>query len=206
MQSRGLMLLLVLAGCQIVSPGRGAGTTGGGAGPSGGGHGGGGGEAAPSAGGADADGMVVVPNLVGKSFVEANAMVRQAGFRPEIEQTSPVECDTAPPGEGLVRCQDPEPGKRVRSYTMLHVNVYHKPSHYGRVTLEDLAALKGMTVAQAKAKLVDYGFTGEVVVYHTSNFIEGCKPDVVCRAESAGGIMQLYLNEKAAAITLPPPE
>lgn len=185
------ILLLALVGCQVVSSGRGGGTTpmATGAGP---------------AGGGDPDGMITVPNVVGKSLDEAQAMAQQAGFKQDVETTRPVECDTPAPGEGLIRCQDPEAGTRVARYAMLQVNVYRTRSHKGRVTLEDLAALKGLTVAQARAKLVEYGATDEVEVATSNRFIDNCKPETICWAESGGGTILLYLNKQAAPIATPP--
>ena len=147
--------------------------------------------------------MLVVPDVTGKTVEEAQAIIRQAGFKGDIEESRPVDCDNRAPTEGRIRCQDPEPGKRAASYTLLQVAVYHKPSHHGRVTLDDLEALHGMTVAQARAKLGEYGFDGEVEVYAASTFIDGCRPDTVCRAASAGGIIQLVTNKQAAAIPVP---
>src|SRR3954465_6264706 len=77
-----------------------------------------GGGPAPAQTSPDADGMVVMPNLVGKTEAEAQAMVRAAGFKSELEHSAPVDCgDTAPKEAGKINCQNVDAGSRVKAYT-----------------------------------------------------------------------------------------
>jgi beta-lactam-binding protein with PASTA domain len=203
------LIACALFGCQLKSPGGGSSTmpsTGGGGAPLP--SGGDSASAAPTGGGGD--GTLVVPDLTGKTLDEAVAIVKRAGFKADIEQSRPVECDN-PKVPGQIRCQDPEPGKRVAAYAMIQVNVYQADEHHGRLVREQLDALRGMTVAQAKAALAKLGFTGTVQLDTPVSFIAGCKAERICEVRPEGGVstsdeITFTLNKSSLGVSLPPPD
>ena len=154
--------------------------------------------------------MLVVPDLAGKTLAEATAIVQRAGFTSGIEMTRPVECDNPAKDPGKIRCQDPEPGKRAAAYAMFQVNVYQAPDHHGMLMRDELAALRGMTVAQGKAQLAKLGFTGTVKLETPVQFIQGCALDRICDIQPESGAsmsdtVTFTLNQKSFNISAPPP-
>jgi beta-lactam-binding protein with PASTA domain len=202
-----LFLVLALAGCMLNKSGGSTTPTGGG----GGGGGGGGDPTAPTGPVAapDGNGELVVPNVVGKTLDEAQAMAKQAGFHNEVEATHPVECDNAPKDDGKINCQDPAAGAHVKAYSMIQVNVYHQPKH-DHLFREDIEGLRGMTLAAAKARLKALGHTGQVRVREPMQFIASCKAETVCdsQPESGTGLgddVELTMNKGKLDISAPPP-
>ena len=196
---RGALALAVIAsavGCVVVPPGRGPASPGGDPGDGAGGPRSPVAAVEPTSGGRT--GQVTVPDLIGKSFEEASALVRRAGFRNELEHSTPIECATPPPGEGRIRCQEPDPGAHVPSYTMVHVIVDHTTRRARELTEADARSVIGMTVPQATARLRGLGFTGEVETSYPRHY-DACKPETVCEVELHGddGAAWLYLSRKA---------
>jgi beta-lactam-binding protein with PASTA domain len=203
-----IIVMLALAGCVMNKGGT---TT-----PTGGGGGGGGDpsvSAPPPSGPAaapDANGELVVPNLIGKSLDEAQGLSKQAGFRNEVEATHPVDCgEGAPKDDGKINCQDPAAGSHVKAYTMIQVNVYKRPDH-NHLTREDIEGLRGMTVAAAKVKLKQLGHTGSVRIEEPTQFIKNCKLDTVCDSQPESGTgfgddVTFVVNKGKLEISAPPP-
>ncbi len=145
-----------------------------------------GGEATPASGG-DPNGEVAMPNLVGKTEAEANAILQAAGFSNPVEHSLPVDCDDPPKEPGKINCQAVDPGTQVRRYTLVQVNIY-QPQDLGNVLLpRQLAALVGKTVDDAKAELAKLGYQGKVNVTH-STATGACAVGRVCSVYPSSGI------------------
>lgn len=204
MRAAMVAAVLALAGCPFVKTSTHFGGTGGGGGGGAASDGGGGG----AAGGAN---VITMPDLTGKTEDEAAALVRAAGFTQAMEHSRPLECEGAARVEGRVNCQDPEPGKEVRAYTLVQVNIFHAQHIAGAIVRDQLLALIGKTPAEARRLLAGYGHTGKVSVEADSQFHDGCAKGAVCGfdvAESGIGVgddITLYTN-KESAIAAPPPE
>jgi PASTA domain len=180
----GLALSIALGGCMLVQAKHGGGVSGGAA-IGGGGAGGepsGGGDGAPVAsvgGGAE---MVTVPNVIGKTPAEAAALAKAAGFSTDVEE-APLDCDTANPGDGQIKCQDPDPGQSVRRYTMIHIEVFHDVDPFPNVIRRGRAqGLLGLSVDKARAQLAAWGFRGTIEIMHdvTQSDVKGCDDTHVC--------------------------
>lgn len=72
--------------------------------------------------------------------------------------------------------------------------------------------LKGMKVADARAKAKERGHTGEVRIEEEGDFVKGCEPGIVCRASDGRGgesgmgnddVLLLWTN-KSLTISGPP--
>ena len=203
-----VLFALALAGCQMVTTSHGTNPTAPGGGTSA--SGGGGGE--PSTGGPSGggDGWVVIPDVVGKSLDEAQRMAKQAGLNQDIETTHPVECDNPAPAEGLIKCQSPEAGKRVKNYAMLQVQVFHAQHFEGQLVRDQLKPVKGMKLPAAEAYLRKLGWTGKFHVMAPMQFLSGCAADTICGYDQDAGIgihedLSVYMNKKAD-IAMPPPD
>jgi serine/threonine-protein kinase len=160
-----LALVVALAGCPMMKS---SSTTG--PGPSSGGGGGGGGK-------------VAMPNLIGKTEDEARTIVQAAGIASDIEVNShALECQDAAKDEGKINCQDPEAGQAVDRHAIMNVSVYHKQTHEGRYIREDTEPLIGMTLDQAKKRLAQLGFKGQIDVREDTDVTTTtkCKYDTVC--------------------------
>lgn len=149
-------------------------------------------------GGAGGDGLVVAPDLEGKTLDEAKAAARAAGFRSEVEEGN-VACVDEKPLEGRVVCQSVEPGKRVRDYTMIQVHVYKKHVFTGMLVRDQLKPLKGMTLAKARAYLTSLGHTGQLKTETLQRHIADCEKDIVCGVVNEAGIgiaddLTVYVN------------
>lgn len=176
-----LVVLALAAGCKLNSTSTlgGGSPTGGGSSTgetSGGGGGGGGG-----------DGWVVAPDLEGKTFEEAKAAARAAGFKSEVEEGN-VACVDEKQLEGKVVCQNVEPGKRVRDYTMIQVHVYKKQVISGALVRDQLKPLKGMTLEKGRAYLKSLGHTGELRTETLQQHIANCEKDIICGVASEAGV------------------
>jgi beta-lactam-binding protein with PASTA domain len=172
------------------------------------GDGGSGGETAATAptGGS---GDIVMPNLLGKSLDEAIAIVRDAGFQHALE-TKPIACNGTEDIEGKINCQDPEPGKTVKRYQLINVNVYAAQQFPGQVRKHQMEALAGLTPDEAKKKLKSYGHDGEVEVRPHREHWNGCQMGRVCQANPPGGtgihdLVVLIVNPELN-VGGPPPE
>jgi hypothetical protein len=178
--------LALLAGCGMIQTSSGGSTT-----PSGGGSGpastGGGGAAGPVT--SSPDGMVTMPNLVGKTEAEANAMLAAAGFKSSLEHSAPVDCgDSAPKDEGKINCQSVDAGSRTQAYTLVQVNIY-APHHFeGMLVRHQLEPLVGMSVEAGKAELVRLGYKGKIEVVHPFQFIDKCGLGKICEIDHEAGI------------------
>jgi len=171
-----LVAVLALAACPLQKSG---GTTTMGPGSNNGGD--------SSGGGGGGDGMVTVPDIMGKTEAEAVAMVQAAGFKSAAEQ-SPIACDGAPPTEiDRVDCQDPEPGKSVRAYTMVKFNLKRSDRIKNTVLRRDFDQMPGMTVEQATKLAKSVGHDGPVRVEKLGDFMKGCKENTVCRGSDERG-------------------
>ena len=98
--------------------------------------------------------MVTMPNLVGKTEAEANAMLAAAGFKSSLEHSAPVDCgDSAPKDEGKMNRQSVAAGSQTQAYTLVQVNIY-APHHFeGMLVRHQLEPLVGMSVEAGKAEL-----------------------------------------------------
>ena len=202
-----LIAILALAGCPLQKSG-GTTTLGGpGGGTSSGGGGGGGGDQANSP-----DGMITMPNLVGKTRDEAMAMVKAAGFKHEAE-VQPIACSGPDQEVGKVDCQDPDAGKSVKAYTLVRFNVKEGERLTGMFLRRHFDKLKGMPVEQAKAQAKKDGHSGEIRVKELDSYRDGCKQNTVCEAtDERGGqsgmdskdALLLHTNKPPIKIAPPP--
>ncbi|HET9992853.1 MAG TPA: PASTA domain-containing protein [Kofleriaceae bacterium] len=203
------LLLVVLAGCGMIQGSSGGSTT-----PSGGGGTSGGGGAAPAPSGGDPSGKVTMPNLVGKTEAEANAMLAAAGFKSSLEHSSPVDCgDSAPKDPGKINCQNVDAGSQVAAYTLVQVNIY-QPQHFeGMLVRHQLEPLRGMTVEAGKAELARLGYHGKIEITHPFQFIDKCGLGKICDIDPEAGIsltdpttvMHFTVNEDKVKISTPDP-
>ncbi|MFN0249396.1 MAG: hypothetical protein ACKV2T_21095 [Kofleriaceae bacterium] len=76
----------------------------------------------------------------------------------------------------------------------------------------EFEALKGLKVADAKAKAKAFGHAGDVRVEEEGDFVKGCEPGIVCRASDElggesgmgnGDVLLLWTN-KSLTISGPP--
>ena len=196
--------LVLLAGCGLIKT-SGSSTT-----PSGGSTSSSGDvAAAPSGGGAS--GMVTMPNIVGKTEAEANAMLAAAGFKSNLEHSRPVDCDNGPKVEGKINCQSPEAGSQTEPYTLVQVNIY-APEHFvGVLVRRQLKPLIGMTVDAGKAELARLGYHAKIQIDHPMQFIDKCGLGKICEIEPEDGlsltdptaVMHLTVNEDTVKISTP---
>jgi hypothetical protein len=187
MKHGALVVLALMASCKLNTTS----TMGGGGSPTGGGGGG-------ETGGGGGDGWVVAPDLEGKSFEEAKAAAKAAGFKSEVEEGN-VSCVDEKQLEGKVVCQSVDPGKRVRDYTMIQVHVYKKHVFTGMLVRDQLKPLKGMTLTAAKTYLKSLGHTGQLKTETLQQHVANCEKDIVCGVinESGYGInddVYVYVN------------
>jgi len=96
--------------------------------------------AAPSAGGTP---KATVPNLVGKTPEQAQALVKAAGFAHEPEASRPLECEGAPRDPGLINCQDPDAGAVIDRYRMITISVYREQVITGAIVRRQLETSTG---------------------------------------------------------------
>lgn len=216
MRALALVTLVGLAGCGLVQTSSGGSSTmpTGGGGPAGGGPAGGGGGAGPAPSGGDPSGKVTMPSLVGKTEAEANAMLQAAGFKSNLEHSSPVDCgDGAPKDEGKINCQNVDAGSQVAAYTLVQVNIY-QPHHFeGMLVRHQLEPLRGMTVEAGTAELRRLGYTAKIQIDHPFQFIDKCGLNKICDIEPESGIsltdptavMHFTVNQDSVKISTPDP-
>lgn len=125
------------------------------------------------------EGWVIVPDLVGKTRAEAEALVALAGFTAAVESTRPVECEGAPEVEGRINCQAPAAGATVRPYETVQINVYRPTRIAGAIVRSQLLALIGRSEVEARARLAGYGHDGAVAVGPADDGAT-CAPGTVC--------------------------
>jgi hypothetical protein len=159
---------------------------------------------APSAASAPGDPRRIVPDLTGKTLDEARAIVRAAGFTSELEDTEQPSCPGVAPGaaaEGQILCQDPDPGQQRNRHAPIQVVVY-KPQRFAETTLQQqLLALRGLTVDEARVQLRRIGHDGPVKVLRLDKHQSGCAPERVCdvargRARDLHDEITLWLNPR----------
>lgn len=175
------------------------------------------GSGGPTGGGGDAssvssDATITMPDLTGMTHDEAIAVVRAAGFRQPAEHKR-IPCYGQAQEVGRVDCQDPEPGKSVKAYSLVVFNVKEgNRLAAGNVLRDDFAKMRGMAVEQAKAYAKSIGHTGELQVKELDEFMTGCKDGTVCTAAHPSGsqsgmsktdVLVLWTN-KTLSIAPPP--
>jgi hypothetical protein len=108
-----------------------------------------------------------MPNVLGKTEDEAVALFEAAGLSHVRGGPSNDDCDGAEGArvEGKIYCQKPKPGASVDRYTSVEFDVYEAPKpEPGWLSSEQLASLRGLTVAQAQQELKRMGHDGVVEV------------------------------------------
>jgi hypothetical protein len=171
-----LLAVLALTACPLQKSG-GTTTIGPGTGNSGGGD--------NSSGGGD--GMVMVPDLTGKTEAEAVAIVQAAGFKSAAEQY-PLSCEGGSSTQiDRIDCQDPAPGTSVKPYTMVKFNLKRSDRISNTVLRRDFDQMPGMTVEQATKLAKSVGHDGPVRVEKLGEFMAGCKANTVCRGSDERG-------------------
>ena len=210
MRASALAVVALLAGCPVTSA-----TTAGGAtttpGPTSATNAGGGASAGGGEGAAPAPapgGKLTVPDLRGKSFADAVAIVKRAGFAYELEQ-EPLGCDNDKPANGTVRCQNPDAGATVDVHAFVRVEIYQERDRSGELVRAQTASLIGLTVDEAKKKLAAMGYTGHLEIFEDKAAPTRCKRGTVCRVhpDELGKDAPLDLTISTAApleITAPP--
>jgi beta-lactam-binding protein with PASTA domain len=203
-----ILALLLLAGCGMMKTGSGGSTA-----PTGGGGGTSGGDTtAPT--GPDANGMVTMPNLVGKTEAEGAAMVKAAGFRLDMEHSQPVECgDSAPKEVGKINCQSIDAGTQVKATSMVQVNIYAGTHLEGMIVRGQLLPLVGLTVEQGKAQLAKLGYKGKVLIETPQQFIDKCGMNHICDVSPESGVsatdpeerLTFVVNKNDVKISTPDP-
>ena len=102
---------------------------------------------------------IAVPDLRGKTFDAAAAIVKKAGFAYDLEQG---DCDGGEErGKGLVQCQYPEPGTLADSHILIHVKIQLQAKI---IHAEDLEKLRNMKLEDAKKRLKELGYIGKLTV------------------------------------------
>lgn len=135
---------------------------------------------------------LIVPDLIGKTLDDARTIVQATGFTSEIEVSEQPSCAGPTPGaEGRVLCQAPQPGERTHRYAMIQVVVYRPHRFSGMILPQQLAALRGLTVDEARQRLRALGHDGPVRTHVSSEFATGCAPDHVCDV-GPGGARSLH--------------
>jgi beta-lactam-binding protein with PASTA domain len=205
------LVLVVLAGCMMKSGGGSTTPTGGG--PAGG-------ETTTTTttttttAGPDANGMVTMPNLVGKTEAEGAAMVKAAGFRLDMEHSQPVECgDSAPKEVGKINCQSIDAGTQVKATSLVQVNIYAGTHMEGTIVRGQLQPLVGLTVEQGKAQLAKLGYKGKVVIETPMHFIDKCGMNHICDVQPESGVsatdpeerLTFVVNKSDVKISTPDP-
>lgn len=129
-----------------------------------------------------ADGRLKLPDLRGKTVAEANALLKQAGFLFDVSARPDGDCDgsDAKRGNDKIRCQDPGAGTLADKHVLVRVGVQHDFDESDMIRANELAALIGLTLDQAKQKLHALGHRGDLEV---EPYVDGqpCKPGVVCK-------------------------
>lgn len=150
-----------------------------------------------------------MPDLTGKTPSDAEATLRSAGFTGAVAVNRiALECEDAAKDEGKINCQSPGPGELAYKNHEVNVHVYQAQTFPGMLVRHQLAPLKGMKVAEAKAYLKKMGHDGKVRVEQTVQFVKSCKPETICEYSGESGIgvhdeIILMLNKSSVDITMP---
>lgn len=130
----------------------------------------------------EADGALVVPDLIGLSFDDASAAVARAGFRQPLERGQSVPCAaTAHAANGAVKCQAPAAGEHARANMLVMVQVEHVVAST-IPTRDELVKIMHLTPDEAKQYLDGLGWHGTIVPsadYHFELDAK-CRPGVIC--------------------------
>jgi hypothetical protein len=152
----------------------------------------------------------VMPSLVGMTREQAAALVRSAGFRHDLESSTPLECEGGPRVEGLVGCQRPPAGALVKKYTLVQVSVHRAGRVAGAIVRSQLLSLIGKEPEEARSALASYGHDGEVKVEPARRHHDGCGENRVCAFDvpesgmGASDPITLFVNP-GLQIAMPPP-
>lgn len=188
MKVRGVCAVLVLAGCSVTSS-----LTGGASSPSG-------------------NDRLVMPDLMGKTAEEANAILRSAGFSTEVEvNRRALECVDAAQVPGRINCQDPEPGRPVYRSAIIGVTVFEERKIAGALVRAQLVKVRGMTIADARTYLKSIGHGGDVVLFEQHVWSDACGVGKVCDVAPESGVpidgqITLVINANATAPTITMPD
>ncbi len=147
----------------------------------------------------DASGVIAAPDVMGKTADEARAIAKAAGITSEVALDAHLLCDEDPRKEGLIGCQDPSPGTRMSQSARLRIAVYKPWAHPGMLVRDQLVTLHGLTVEQAKERLLQLGHTGELIVHTRSDVDPRYGHHQICQIDSEAGIsisepLQIYIN------------
>ncbi len=165
-------------------------------------------------GGGDPSGMIAVPNLVGMTVDQAAAAVRAAGFKLEMEHSSPLECTSPPKVEaGHVNCQSVDAGTAVKAYTLIQVAVFQIQHLAGIIVRAQLRPLVGMKLEDAKTQLKKLGYKGHVQIETPVQFYKNCPLGTVCEVSPESGVSSenseenvfLVMNKNDVKISTPDP-
>lgn len=189
----GVLVLVLLSACSLQSS-----LTGGSSSPSGTTMSAPSGAAPSGAGGSD---RLVMPNLIGKTPEEANAMLRAAGFATQVEANRrALACVDAAEDPGRINCQDPAPGTSAYRSALVAVTVYQPTTFQGALVRAQLVKVRGMTVDEARAYLRSLGHDGPVEIFESPVPSPTCG-DRVCNVspESGTGLhdrIELQINPR----------
>jgi beta-lactam-binding protein with PASTA domain len=161
---------------------------------------------------AQADDRRVVPDLVGKSPEEANAALHAAGFDNDLEvDSAALDCGDHPPKveERHVLCQKPAAGEMLRRSGYVYVVTYHDARSKDVLYQDQLQSLIGLTIPDAKAKLKQMGYDGQLEIRVSATYQAQCGLDKVCGTEPMTAVnkhdrLRLFVNPKVD-IAAPPP-
>ncbi|HEY1551516.1 MAG TPA: PASTA domain-containing protein [Kofleriaceae bacterium] len=151
-----------------------------------------------------AETKVKVPNLVGKTLDEANALMKAAGFVAEAEDHQ-IFCDNAPDvDDGYIRCQDPAPGTLFDKYHLVNVNVVRNGHKKGLIVASQIRPLIDKPIEQVKAALAKLGFVGsyEMKAVDNEHGYGRCEHGTVCGLEphdnvDVHGTLTMFINMPA---------
>jgi hypothetical protein len=149
-----------------------------------------------------------VPDLLGKTPDDANAVAQAAGFTAVAQlDRDGMDCDHRA-GPGHVVCQTPRPGALVKHH-LVRIHVFTPQSFPGQLIRGQLLTLCGLTVEQARQRLRELGHTGRVFVDEYTQYNKKCGLNLVCAVEPEAGIglehdIHLRINPKLT-VAAPPP-
>jgi beta-lactam-binding protein with PASTA domain len=149
---------------------------------------------------AAATNTVKVPSLSGMTQENAAALLTSMNLVPNL-----VHVDSTMPG-GTVVDQNPKSGVEVQPNSTVNVSVSNAPIST-TVTVPAVAAL-GLTEAQAKARLAQYGLKAKVIQLETPDFKPGlCIYQTPAAGEvvKVGSVVEITIAiEPVTTTTLPP--
>lgn len=155
------------------------------------------------------DGKIVMPNVVGKTQAEAISILAAAGFQSEPEvNMHMLECD-GEVGEGIVKCQNPEPGKPTDPHMLIDLNVFHAQHRStSSIYRDQMRPLLGSSLDVVKKRLAELGYHGEIQINESKDL--GCKLDTVCDVfPNDFGLdspIQITVGKGQLKISAPPPD